>query len=289
MKKMTRILIDLGDKPLTVIGPPGSGKTTITTTLALLKHKLSNTNIIYTTQKREDAIGSAPKPAIPWECIRNNLFLILDSYEELSTRPGITILTAIAHKFKTLNNYLKYLRYLSKNPRNTHATWLLERLLILNEIITNNKNYTINPITTIIQSRDIRGVYTATALVLYAMCQDGKNKLIILDDVSTLPIRDEALLRILRITRGVTNVWLVMHSLGKLSIDDMNTPVIITSHGGLSKTASRYQELLRRIKPGEALYVGNNEEIKLKLNDVTKLRNELTTNPTSDKSPGTNA
>ncbi len=39
-KKLMRVLLDLGDKPLIVIGPPSSGKTTIITTLGLMRHEL---------------------------------------------------------------------------------------------------------------------------------------------------------------------------------------------------------------------------------------------------------
>ncbi|MGC8608070.1 MAG: hypothetical protein ACP5L5_10995 [Vulcanisaeta sp.] len=274
--KIMRILLDLGDRPLTVIGPPGSGKTTMITALGLMRHKLVGSAVSYVTQKSSDAVGIIIKPSIPWACIRDNLFLILDSYEELSTRPGITILTSTAYRYKTYNSYIKYLGYLAKNPRNAHAAWLLERIMLLRNIIIEPSNNNENKgITTIIQSRDIRGVYLATALILNSMCHQGNNNVLILDDVTILPIRDDALLRIIRMTRGLTNVWMVLHSIGKLNIEDLNTPTIITSHSGPAKSLSRFKEILSQIKPGEALYMGINEQLKIKIHEIKELRNKL--------------
>lgn len=192
-KKLTKILLDLGDRPLTVIGPPGSGKTTIITVLGLMKYVLEGSSITYVTQKSSDVMGGAlTTPLIPWKCIRENLFLVLDSYEELSARPGITILASIANRFRTYNNYVKYLRYLAKNPRNVHALWLLERVSLLRDFVTdvdagNNMD---RKVVTNLQGRDIRGgVYLTTALILNSMCHQSINNVLILDDITILPIR----------------------------------------------------------------------------------------------------
>ncbi len=67
-----------------------------------------------------------------------------------------------------------------------------------------------------------------------------------------------------------------MHSIGKLNLEDLNTPTIITSHSGPpAKSLSRLKDLLSRIKPGEALYMGINEELKIEINEVRELRNKL--------------
>ncbi|WP_243671566.1 hypothetical protein [Vulcanisaeta sp. JCM 16161] len=76
-------------------------------------------------------------------------------------------------------------------------------------------------------------------------------------------------------TRGITNTWMVLHSIGKLSIEDLNTPTIITSHSGPAKSQSRLRDILSRIKPGEALYMGINEELKIRIHETKKLREKL--------------
>ncbi|BDR91884.1 hypothetical protein [Vulcanisaeta souniana] len=276
-KKLTKILLDLGDRPLTVIGPPGSGKTTIITVLGLMKYVLEGSSITYVTQKSSDVMGALTTPLIPWKCIRENLFLVLDSYEELSARPGITILASIANRFRTYNNYVKYLRYLAKNPRNVHALWLLERVSLLRDFVTdvdagNNMD---RKVVTNLQGRDIRGVYLTTALILNSMCHQSINNVLILDDITILPIRDEALLRIIRMTRGITNTWMVLHGIGRLNIEDLNTPTIVTNHSGIAKTHSRYREILNQIQPGEALYIGINEQLKIRIHEIKELRNKL--------------
>ncbi|WP_243677807.1 hypothetical protein [Vulcanisaeta distributa] len=217
-----------------VIGPPSSGKTTIITTLGLMRRKLMGSSITYMTHKLSDAIGAMAKPQIPWKCVRDNLFLILDSYEELSTRPGISLLVSTAYRFRTYSNYVRYLRYLARNPRNAHALWLLERIALLRDIVTDqDTNNEVSKVTTILSSRDIKGgTYLATALIINSMCQQGTNNLLILDDITILPIREDVLLRVTRMARGFTNIWMAMHSIGKLNLEDLNTPTIITSHSG---------------------------------------------------------
>lgn len=75
--------------------------------------------------------------------------------------------------------------------------------------------------------------------------------------------------------RGFTNIWMAMHGIGRLNLEDLNTPTIITSHSGPAKSLSRLKDILSRIKPGEALYMGFNEELKIKINEVRELRNKL--------------
>ncbi|WP_243671565.1 hypothetical protein [Vulcanisaeta sp. JCM 16161] len=187
-KKLARILVDLGDKPLVVIGPPGSGKTTIVTTLGLMRLKLMGSSMTYVTHKPSDALGSITKPSIPWKCIRDNLFLILDSYEDLSTRPGISLLVSMAYRYKAYNNYVRYLRYLSRNPRNTHALWLLGRMILLRDAVTDQDiNNEVGRVITILISRDVKGAYVTTALILNSICQQSMNNLLILDDITILP------------------------------------------------------------------------------------------------------
>ena len=275
-KKLTRILLDLGSRPLMVIGPPGSGKTTIVTALGLMRLRLMGSSMTYVTHKPSDAIGAVTSTSTPWRCVRDNLFLIFDSYEELSARPGITLLVSMAYKFKAYSNYVKYLRYLARNPRNTHALWLLSRMALLRGIVTDKDNVSErSKIATVIVSRDVRGVYTVMTLILNSMCRQDTNDLLILDDVSILPMREEALLRVTRIVRGVTNVWMVTHGISGLSIEELNIPTIITSHSGLAKSLSRLKDLLNQVRPGEALYIGVNDQLKVKIHDVAELRKRL--------------
>jgi len=112
-----------------VIGPPGTGKTTIVTTLALLKHTLTGMHILYMTQKRGDAIGSVVMPRVDWKCVSDNLHMVFGAYEELESRPGISLLLSRAYRFKSVNSYVKYLRLLTSKPGNVHAMWLLSRLI----------------------------------------------------------------------------------------------------------------------------------------------------------------
>ncbi len=139
------------------------------------------------THKSSDVIGAVMKPLIPWRCIRENLFLILDSYEELSARPGISLLVSSAYRYKTYGNYVRYLRYLARSPRNVHALWLLGRIMLLHDIVTDQviDNEAIK-IATILNSRDIKGTYLATALIINSMCQQRTNNLLILDDITIL-------------------------------------------------------------------------------------------------------
>ena len=275
-RKLARILLDLGNRPLVVIGPPGSGKTTIVTALGLMRLRLVGSSMIYVTHKLSDAIGAVTSIPTPWNCVRDNLFLILDSYEELSARPGITLLVSMAYRFKAYNNYVRYLRYLARNPRNTHALWLLGRMSLLRGIVTDENNVSErDEVATVIVSRDVRGVYMVMTLILNSMCRQDVNDLLILDDVSILPMREEALLRVTRIVRGVTNVWIVMHSIGGLSIEELNIPTIITSHSGPAKSLSRLRDILNQVRPGEALYMGVNDQLKVKIRDVVELRKRL--------------
>jgi len=260
-----------------VIGPPGTGKTTIVTTLALLKHMLTGTHVLYITQKRSDVIGDIVMPRVDWGCIADNLHMVFEAYEELESRPGISILLSMAHRFRSMNNYIRYLRLLASKPRNVHAAWLLSRLYLIRSYIGTPENH--RGIGTVILGRNVRGIYLAMLLIVSAMCDSSHDKLVILDDVTTLPIRESMILMITRMTRGLSNMWTVLHGIGRLSIDELNVPTIITNHSGLAKLTSRYSEILNDINENEALYIGMHEKLKINLNHVRKLHQELTNKP----------
>jgi len=267
-----------------VIGPPGTGKTTIVTTLALLKHTLTGMHILYMTQKRGDAIGSVVMPRVDWKCVSDNLHMVFGAYEELESRPGISLLLSRAYRFKSVNSYVKYLRLLTSKPGNVHAMWLLSRLYLIKDYIGAPGNY--RGVKTVILSRSMRGTYVAMLMIINAMCSDKRDELVILDDIMTLPIRESMILMITRMTRGITNMWTVLHGIGKLNVEELNVPTIITSHSGLAKLTSRYTVILNSIDEDEALYIGISEKLKINLNHVRELRQELTSN--LDKGTGVN-
>jgi hypothetical protein len=239
-----------------------------------MRYILTGARVLYITQKLKDSIGNIATPRVRWSCVSSNLHMVFEAYEPLESRPGISILLSMAYRFRSINSYIKYLRLLAKNPRNVHAAWLLSRLYLVREYIDDPAS-SYDCVNTVILNRDMRGTYLAMLLIVNAMCNDESNDVIILDDITTLPIREDVILRIIRVTRGLMNTWIVMHSIGDLSTDELNTPTIITSHSGLSKIASKYRDIFNTIDENEALYIGVRYKLKINLNHVREIRSKL--------------
>lgn len=266
--------MDLVDKPLLIIGPPGSGKTTFVVTLAMVSYLMGMNKVLYLTHKPGDAIGSIVTMKAPWGCVKVDLPFVLSAYEELSERPGISLLAARAEKFDKFRSFMYYTYKLARNPRNMHAQWLLERLRLLEDYVDDSRDLSINGLSTVIYNRNIRGVYQVISLVS-TIINCPKPMLLIIDDITILPIRTEAIMRLMRILRGLANTWIVMHSIGRTELDDINVPTVLTHHMGLSKYIAKYQNALTKIKPGEVLYIGESIEVKIRISELLKINNEL--------------